>query len=223
MANAQNDNANNNDADNNSNGYVEYDPDDITYFGAQKIVAEERKHVLKRRQILDKKNPDVEINNDLTGLALSGGGIRSASFCLGVLQALSYRNVLKKIDYLSTVSGGGYIGSSLTWLLSRKWYSKVDDQGKPLPDGKLGPEIKLGVDKVHFPYGTYPMLGQQSEPETDRSEYSKRINEVKHRGALLRFLRQHGKYLTPGHGITGMSLLGVLLRGSLLSIFVYFS
>lgn len=223
MANGRDNNAKNNHADSNSNGYVKYDPDDVTYFGAQKIVDEERIHVIKRRQILDKKNPDVKINNDLTGLALSGGGIRSASFCLGVLQALSYRNVLKKIDYLSTVSGGGYIGSSLTWLLSRKWYSKVDEQGKPVPDGELGPEIKLGVDKIHFPYGTYPMLGQQSEPETDKSEYSKRINEVKHRGALLRFLRQHGKYLTPGHGITGMSLLGVLLRGSLLSIFVYFS
>jgi Patatin-like phospholipase len=51
-----------------------------------------------------------------TGLALSGGGIRSAVFCLGVLQALAKHNVLKNFDYLSTVSGGGYIGSSLTWF-----------------------------------------------------------------------------------------------------------
>jgi hypothetical protein len=54
-----------------------------------------------------------------TGLALSGGGIRSASFCLGVLQALVAGGILPKIDYLSTVSGGGYIGASLTWFLSR--------------------------------------------------------------------------------------------------------
>jgi Patatin-like phospholipase len=48
------------------------------------------------------------------GLCLSGGGIRSASFCLGVLQALNRTGVLKHVDYLSTVSGGGYIGSSLS-------------------------------------------------------------------------------------------------------------
>ena len=51
------------------------------------------------------------------GLALSGGGIRSATFCLGVLQTLAKEGILKHVDYLSTVSGGGYIGGSLTWLL----------------------------------------------------------------------------------------------------------
>ena len=43
----------------------------------------------------------------VTGLALSGGGIRSAVFCLGVVQALAKNGVLKNFDYLSTVSGGG--------------------------------------------------------------------------------------------------------------------
>jgi len=51
------------------------------------------------------------------GLALSGGGIRSATFNLGVLQALARKDRLKEIDYLSTVSGGGYIG---TWLSALK-------------------------------------------------------------------------------------------------------
>lgn len=50
---------------------------------------------------------------NLTGLAFSGGGIRSATFNLGVLQALADLNLLSRIDYLSTVSGGGYIGG---WL-----------------------------------------------------------------------------------------------------------
>lgn len=47
----------------------------------------------------------------LVGLALSGGGIRSATFSLGFLQALSARGLLRGVDYLSTVSGGSYIGS----------------------------------------------------------------------------------------------------------------
>jgi len=50
----------------------------------------------------------------LTGLALSGGGIRSAAFCLGALQALNEADVLNCVDYLSTVSGGGYAGCSLS-------------------------------------------------------------------------------------------------------------
>ena len=45
-----------------------------------------------------------------TALCLSGGGIRSASFCLGVVQGLARRGLLARFDYLSTVSGGGYLG-----------------------------------------------------------------------------------------------------------------
>ncbi len=47
-------------------------------------------------------------------LCLSGGGIRSAAFCLGVIQALVARDLLHQFHYLSTVSGGGYIGGWLT-------------------------------------------------------------------------------------------------------------
>jgi hypothetical protein len=50
---------------------------------------------------------------DTIGLALSGGGIRSATFCLGILQAMAKSGWLKKVDLLSTVSGGGYIGGFL--------------------------------------------------------------------------------------------------------------
>jgi hypothetical protein len=52
--------------------------------------------------------------NSLVGLAFSGGGIRSATFNLGILQALAKAKTLRTFDYLSTVSGGGYIGS---WLM----------------------------------------------------------------------------------------------------------
>ena len=45
------------------------------------------------------------------GVAFSGGGIRSATFNLGVLQGLAELGMLKYVDYLSTVSGGGYIGA----------------------------------------------------------------------------------------------------------------
>lgn len=51
---------------------------------------------------------------DLSALCLSGGGIRSAAFSLGVLQGLAARKILPQFDYLSTVSGGGYTGAFLT-------------------------------------------------------------------------------------------------------------
>jgi hypothetical protein len=51
----------------------------------------------------------------IPAICLSGGGIRSATFNLGVLQALARRGVLSKFKYISTVSGGGYIGA---WLSS---------------------------------------------------------------------------------------------------------
>lgn len=55
--------------------------------------------------------------DQLAGLAFSGGGIRSATFNLGILQALAELDRLRHFDYLSTVSGGGYIGSWLSKLL----------------------------------------------------------------------------------------------------------
>src|SRR5947207_2047632 len=56
----------------------------------------------------------------LSALCISGGGIRSATFALGVLQGLAKEQLLDKFDYLSTVSGGGYIGSWLTAWKHRK-------------------------------------------------------------------------------------------------------
>lgn len=50
--------------------------------------------------------------HNLVGVALSGGGIRSGAFCVGVLQSLTRSGFLRRfVDYLSTVSGGSYAGA----------------------------------------------------------------------------------------------------------------
>ncbi|HEU0133832.1 MAG TPA: patatin-like phospholipase family protein, partial [Allosphingosinicella sp.] len=67
-----------------------------------------------------------------SALCLSGGGIRSAAFALGVLQALSAKRLLTGFHYLSTVSGGGYIGS---WL--QRWIHEE-------PGGAASVMTKLG-------------------------------------------------------------------------------
>ncbi|MEM7805733.1 MAG: patatin-like phospholipase family protein, partial [Pseudomonadota bacterium] len=78
------------------------------------VASAERDWVARRRAAAG-----VPESDKTTGLALSGGGIRSATFCLGVLQTLSNRRALNDVDYLSSVSGGGYIASCLTWIRSQ--------------------------------------------------------------------------------------------------------
>ena len=57
---------------------------------------------------------------DRLGLCLSGGGIRSATFNLGLMQAFADLGILKEVHCLSTVSGGGYIGGFWTAWLQRE-------------------------------------------------------------------------------------------------------
>ncbi|MEO6917128.1 MAG: patatin-like phospholipase family protein [Chitinophagaceae bacterium] len=65
----------------------------------------------------------------LYALALSGGGIRSATFNLGILQSLAKAGLISRFDYLSTVSGGGYIGSWLeAWIKRDGSVTKVCDR-----------------------------------------------------------------------------------------------
>ncbi len=77
---------------------------------------------------------------DIVGLALSGGGIRSATFSLGVVQALGRAGLLPFVDYLSTVSGGGFLGGAVSALLStpsagpeRERFPLCGPSGQPEP------------------------------------------------------------------------------------------
>ena len=108
---------------------------------ASDVIAEELKSIRERRRevfrlkIADKIKPTpVESNEDerLTvarsrtaaadaiGLSFSGGGIRSGTFAVGFLQGLAALKLLRRIDYLSTVSGGGYAGGWLAAWLKRE-------------------------------------------------------------------------------------------------------
>ncbi|HEV2722661.1 MAG TPA: patatin-like phospholipase family protein, partial [Thermoanaerobaculia bacterium] len=80
----------------------------------------------------------------MAALCLSGGGIRSATFNLGVLQGLADHRVLNRFHYISTVSGGGYIGGWLSsWI--RRHHEGVVGVAKDLsrePTDPLAPEVK---------------------------------------------------------------------------------
>ena len=76
-------------------------------------LAEERAHLL----------PGRPPGAPLAALCLSGGGIRSATFALGVLEGLARFELLGHFHYLSTVSGGGYVGS---WLTAWRTHAQDD-------------------------------------------------------------------------------------------------
>lgn len=93
-----------------------------------------------------------------SALCLSGGGIRSATFCLGVLQGLVRLKLLARFDYLSTVSGGGYIGS---WLTA--WAHREESAGgiNHVQDELASNEVKEGPVQQLRRYSNYlsPRVG----------------------------------------------------------------
>lgn len=149
------------------------------------VQATEKKLIARQR-----KNRDDNENRKLyTGLAISGGGIRSASFGLGVIQALQQKGWLKKLDYLSTASGGGYIGTSLTWF------------------------NELHKNNGGFAFASNEQGARHESGDTDDGFDSSDVN----------FIRQHANYLAPSSYLNTISLLGVILRGMLVSFSIYFS
>ena len=102
------------------------------------------------KDVPDTRNIDdlrkAALDDGMVGLALSGGGVRSATFCLGFLQGLSRLNLLKTVDYLSTVSGGGFIGGWLTAWIHRE-EKRLGEDGKPIAGATANVEKQLDPDR----------------------------------------------------------------------------
>jgi predicted acylesterase/phospholipase RssA len=136
------------------------------------VLASEIKTIDKRRDALGLK-PVRELPGtkkgadpiyDTVGLALSGGGVRSAAFCMGALQAIEVARALERIDYLSTVSGGGYIGSSLTAALNTHKTPSKDKDRPPifasLISGSETPSVQHIRDYSNYliPHGFFDLV-----------------------------------------------------------------
>ena len=132
----------------------------------------------------------------LMGLAFSGGGIRSATFNLGVLQGLAQLGLLRRFDYLSTVSGGGYIGSWLSAYLRSERTQEGQTAAGALE--KVEDDLKPGT---------------AARPSDDEAP-------------AIRFLRRYSNYLTPRTGMfSGDTWAGIAtyLRNLLLNQLILFS
>ena len=171
--------------------------------------------------------PGMTGEDSAWGLALSGGGIRSATFCLGVLQALAKASppesarrptdepskeidppcALSLFDYLSTVSGGGYIGSFFCSLFvpGRLWAQDPPQKtGNPQEDEARKKQFSIGaaIDAYRALQYEPPGRIRSSERYDDKTEPGK---------GPMAWLRENGRYLTP----TGA---GDLLYGVALAI-----
>jgi hypothetical protein len=125
----------------------------------------------------------------LTGLAFSGGGIRSAAFNLGFSQGLANHKALHLFDYLSTVSGGGYTGGFLSALLHREMKGRPDEA-----------DIKAFQATLETPQPANSGPGISGFPPPEAPQ--------------LRFVRRYANYLTPRLGLSGdtLALLANALR-----------
>jgi len=100
------------------------------------------------KDIRDRAVSDARLRDKTAGLAFSGGGIRSATFHLGVLQTLAEYGLLKQFDYLSTVSGGGYIGSWLVRWIQQEGIKEVERKLPGVP--QEAPQVNFLRDYSNF-------------------------------------------------------------------------
>ncbi|TPM17586.1 patatin-like phospholipase family protein [Mesorhizobium sp. B2-3-5] len=138
----------------------------------------------------------------LAGIGLSGGGVRAATVALGVLQVLAAKGLLTRFQYISSVSGGGYIASALSWFWSAR---RVKEERE------LSREVifRFGADREDFPFQDRE---DSEDPGGARQQQAARN---------LQFLRNHGSYLTSGDGIGFAGLIIAVLRTILASLAVW--
>ena len=162
-------------------------------FAATDCYAEERKRFAARREALGAGVP-LPPGRRPWGLALSGGGIRSATFALGVLQSLcrvrpaiaqtpDEKNalpLLARFDYLSTVSGGGYVGAFLSAL-----FRPAAARGATGDVVKDAAEARRMSDEAYDRLAIDPPGRMTIDTAADTKDLP------------LRWLRENGRYMAP--------------------------
>lgn len=195
----------------------------------QKILIDEREEIERgREEVRNAKNREASIDadqlgkknesHDLVGLSFSGGGIRSATFNLGVIQALAELRLLQKFDYLSTVSGGGYIGSWLTsWMAS---HDQINQVGQQKTKNYLSSLISRFWTSRHVEEGetkNIVAIEKMLAPEINGTPI---LAAGKNEPYALRHLRSYTDYLKPHGGLfslDAMTAFTTWLRNSLLN------
>ena len=166
------------------------------------VFSAELEEIAKRQK---KQSGEKVDRKELAGLALSGGGIRSATSSLGALQALKKLGLLGAFDYLSTVSGGGFAGGWWSAWASRDFDPAAIPEEKFFPpDEKIQPErdaLETGIG--HRVSGIEaPSVPSSPKPDT-RNPIPGIANNAGSQFAAIdpvHHLRLFSNYLTPIKG-----------------------
>lgn len=165
------------------------------------VISKEQEYLRQRRKKLDIPENDLQ---DVIGLCISGGGVRAATLALGMMQAFMRARVMEKFDYMSTVSGGGYMGACLSSLMSQE-EDYEDEEGAHRVSND-----KFDVSKIGLQPENNPLVAMN-----DKEEYtipSKTHLSARHQ---IHHLRTHGEYLTPNKSIFSWDVMRAV--GSLFS------
>lgn len=171
------------------------------------IVNAEQSEIKKRRQAVGQ----AAGHDDLVGMAISGGGIRSATFALGVVQGLAERGLFRQVDLLSTVSGGGYLGAFVSSMLNvdppveKKSEKKKPDAGKKPPKGTTAADS--GEEK---PAPVLMPDGKNSPFEPDIAGDSLAVRE----------LRNHSRYILPSSVLRWLMTIGQAAYGVVSNVII---
>jgi hypothetical protein len=147
-----------------------------------------------------------------TALCISGGGIRTATFALGILQGLAGARILDKFHYLSTVSGGGYIGS---WLSS--WARRHPQGIEGVQEDLVRADTAVEGTKD---YVRDPAPGKEPRP-VRKADFPKKKIDPEPRP--LRHLRAYSNYLSPKLGFLSgdtWTMASLYVRNLLLNLLV---
>src|SRR6266566_3495227 len=132
----------------------------VDYTPNQCLLTQEIAHIRARRKIHGRRPREFNGDpyewareNELEGICFSGGGIRSATFNLGVLQGLAKLGILDHFDYLSSVSGGGYIHEWFAAWIKREEQEQEQLAADATPPTTYSPPMGFGeVQKRLVPY-----------------------------------------------------------------------
>jgi hypothetical protein len=103
----------------------------------QEVLGKEREVIAARRRKYHRgTREDGQSVPNVIGLAFSGGGIRSAALNFGIAQGLFRHGIWNFVDYLSTVSGGGYVGTSIAIFMRT---APPPQQTAPVPSQTSNP------------------------------------------------------------------------------------
>jgi hypothetical protein len=175
------------------------------------VFKDELEEIRRRRQKAKIDSPGgthpENLKGNLVGLALSGGGIRSATFCLGLLQEFKRQKLLSIFDYLSTVSGGGYVGGWWSAWLSRperneqeKQKTKKDLNDKLFPDDEWT-ELKRADERRSLQFDKSHKSGTAASTDADNQATDSKSEGAESAGVdPIHHLRLFANYLTPRKG-----------------------